>query len=113
MTRLTEQFGRARAEGRGAFIAYITAGYPSLGATVDIAVALREAGVDILELGVPFSDPVADGPVIQHASEAALAVGTTLEGCLDAASEIAGRCAIPTVLFSYYNPLLQYGLDRL
>lgn len=113
MSRLTDQFARTRAAGRGAFVAYVTGGFPSLDATVEIAVALAAAGVDILELGVPFSDPVADGPVIQRASEAALAAGATLEGCLDAAAEIARRAELPTVLFSYYNPLLQYGLDRL
>jgi tryptophan synthase alpha chain len=82
-------------------------------ATVEIAVALASAGADVLELGVPFSDPVADGPVIQRASEAALAAGATLEGCLGAAAEIRGRADLPVVLFSYYNPLLQFGLDRL
>lgn len=113
MSTLSDACTAARDRGRGALIPYITAGYPSLDATVDIAVALADAGADILELGVPFSDPVADGPVIQRASEAALASGTTLEGCLDAARRIADRSTIPIVLFSYYNPLLQFGLDRL
>jgi tryptophan synthase alpha chain len=113
MSRIAEQFARARDAGRGAFIAYLTAGYPSTDATVEIASALADAGVDILELGVPFSDPVADGPVIQRASEAALAAGTSLEDCLGAAAEISRRAELPVVLFSYYNPLLQYGLDRL
>jgi tryptophan synthase alpha chain len=113
MSRISECFVRARAEGRGAFVAYLTAGYPSLAATVEIALALEAAGVDVLELGVPFSDPVADGPVIQRASEAALAAGATLEGCLGAAAAIAGRTRMPIVLFSYFNPLFQYGLDRL
>jgi len=113
MSRITDCFVQARTEGRGAFVAYLTAGYPSLAATIDMAVALDRAGVDVLELGVPFSDPVADGPVIQRASDAALAAGTTLEGCLDAAAEIAARVRMPIVLFSYFNPLLQYGLDRL
>ena len=81
--------------------------------TVEIAVALGEAGADLLELGVPFSDPVADGPVIQRASEASLAAGTTLERCLEGAAEISRRADLPVLLFSYYNPLLQYGLDRL
>jgi tryptophan synthase alpha chain len=113
MSRITERFARAKAEGRGAFVAYLTAGYPSIAATVEMAVALDDAGVDVLELGVPFSDPVADGPVIQRASEAALARGATLEKCLGAAAEIAGRVRTPIVLFSYFNPLLQHGLDRL
>jgi tryptophan synthase alpha chain len=113
MSRLTDRFRIARAEGRGALIPYVTAGYPSMEATVEIAVALHDAGADILELGVPFSDPVADGPVIQRASEEALAAGATLEKCLDVAAEIGRRVELPVVLFSYYNPLLQYGLDRL
>jgi tryptophan synthase alpha chain len=113
MSRISERFARARAGGRGAFVAYLTAGYPSFPATVEMAAALEGAGVDVLELGVPFSDPVADGPVIQRASEAALAAGATLEGCLGAAAEIARRVRMPIVLFSYVNPLLQYGLDRL
>jgi tryptophan synthase alpha chain len=113
MSRISERFAQAKSEGRGAFVAYLTAGYPSLAATVEIAIALEAAGVDVLELGVPFSDPVADGPVIQRASEAALAAGATLEGCLEAAAQIAGRARMPIVLFSYFNPLLQYGLDRL
>lgn len=75
MSSLASAFRAARDRGRGALIPYVTAGYPSLGATVDIAVALADAGADILELGVPFSDPVADGPVIQRSSEAALAAG--------------------------------------
>jgi tryptophan synthase alpha chain len=113
MSRISDCFALAKARGRGALVAYLTAGYPSLSATVEIAEALDGAGVDVLELGVPFSDPVADGPVIQRASEASLAAGTTLEGCLDAASEIARRVRMPIVLFSYFNPLLQYKLDRL
>lgn len=113
MSTLSDAFTAARDRGRGALIPYVTAGFPSLDATVDIAVGLAEAGADILELGVPFSDPVADGPVIQRASDAALAGGATLAGCLDVARRIAERSPIPIVLFSYYNPLLQFGLERL
>jgi tryptophan synthase alpha chain len=114
MSRIASRFHRARAERRGALIPYITAGYPSMEATVEIAVALGGAGADVLELGVPFSDPVADGPVIQRASEAALAAGATLERCLATAAEIRRRDPeLAVVLFSYYNPLLQYGLGRL
>lgn len=113
MSTLSDSFGAARDRGRGALIPYVTAGFPSMDATVDIAAGLADAGADILELGVPFSDPVADGPVIQAASDAALAAGATLAGCLDAAKRIADRSPMPIVLFSYYNPLLQFGLDRL
>jgi tryptophan synthase alpha chain len=114
MSRIASRFRLARSEGRGTFVPYVTAGYPSMEATVEIATALAGAGADVLELGVPFSDPVADGPVIQRASEAALAAGATLERCLVAAAEIRRRTSdLAIVLFSYYNPLLQYGLDRL
>ncbi|MBK6312744.1 MAG: tryptophan synthase subunit alpha [Blastocatellia bacterium] len=113
MPTLSAAFASARDRGRGALIPYIPAGFPSLDATVEIAVALANAGADVLELGVPFSDPVADGPVIQRASEMALAAGTTLAGCLEVATRIGQRSPIPIVLFSYYNPLLQFGLDRL
>ncbi len=113
MSRIATQFDLARSGGRGALIPYITVGFPSTEASVEIAVALAEAGADVLELGVPFSDPVADGPVIQRASEMALAAGATLERCLAAAAEIRRRTGIGLVLFSYYNPLLQHGLDRL
>jgi tryptophan synthase alpha chain len=101
------------ANGRKALIAFITAGDPSFDRTVEIAVALELAGVDVLELGVPFSDPLADGPVIQRASERALRAGATLSGVLDCARRIRERSGLPIVLFSYLNPLLRYGLERL
>lgn len=112
-SRILDCFTNTRRRGRGAFIAYLTAGYPSMQATVDMARALDGVGVDVLELGVPFSDPVADGPVIQRASDAALRAGVTLAGVLDAAATITSTTNLPVVLFSYYNPLLQYGLERL
>jgi len=113
MTRIGERFAKRRAEGRPAFVAFLTAGDPSLDRTVEAAVELDRAGADVLELGVPFSDPLADGPVIQRASERALARGVTLSGVLDAVRRIRARCDLPLLLFSYYNPLLQYGLPRL
>ncbi|MGZ8709958.1 MAG: tryptophan synthase subunit alpha, partial [Thermoanaerobaculia bacterium] len=96
-----------------AFVAFLTAGDPSLDGTVEAALELHAAGADVLELGVPFSDPLADGPVIQRASERALARGVTLSEVLDAVRRIRARCDLPLLLFSYYNPLLQYGLSRL
>jgi len=113
MGRIGERFARRRAEGRSAFVAFLTAGDPSLDRTVAAALELEAAGTDVLELGVPFSDPLADGPVIQRASERALRRGVTLFSVLDTARRIRERSALPLVLFSYYNPLLRHGLGRL
>lgn len=113
MTRIGQRFELLRAEGRKAFVAFITAGDPSLSRTVDVALELEEAGVDVLELGIPFSDPLADGPVIQRASERAIGNGTTLASALGAVREIRRRSQIPLLLFSYLNPLLRYGLPCL
>jgi tryptophan synthase alpha chain len=93
-------------------IAYITAGDPSLEASAKIVLAAAEAGADIIELGVPFSDPVADGPVIQRASERALRAGTTLAGVLELVPHLRAHTDVPLVLFSYFNPLLQMGLEK-
>ncbi|HSD66574.1 MAG TPA: tryptophan synthase subunit alpha [Vicinamibacteria bacterium] len=113
MTRIGERFARRRAEGRPAFVAFLTAGDPSPDRTVEAAVELDRAGADVLELGVPFSDPLADGPVIQRASERALARGVTLAKVLELVRRIRDRSELPLLLFSYYNPLLQHGLERL
>jgi len=113
MGRIGDRFARRRAEGRAAFVPFLTAGDPSPDRTVDAAVELEEAGADVLELGVPFSDPLADGPVIQRASERALARGVTLEAVLGVVRRIRERSELPLLLFSYFNPLLQRGLDRL
>jgi tryptophan synthase alpha chain len=95
------------------FIPYLTAGDPSLEVTARLIPALVEAGADLLELGVPYSDPLADGPTIQRASQRSLAAGTTIVDVLHLVGRMRERgIAIPLVLFSYYNPLLQYGLDR-
>lgn len=113
MTRIGRCFASLAREGRKAFIAFVTAGDPSLERTIEVAAVLEEAGVDILELGVPFSDPLADGPVIQRASDRALKQGTRLASVLDAVRRIRARSELPLLLFSYVNPLLRYGLDRL
>jgi len=113
MGRIAKRFTARRAEGTPAFVAFLTAGDPSLDRTVEAALELDRAGVDVLELGVPFSDPLADGPVIQRASERALARGITLARVLEAVGRIRERCELPVLLFSYYNPLLQHGLERL
>ena len=109
-TRISRHFDELRAAGELGLVAYITAGDPSLEATAHIVLALAEAGADVVELGVPFSDPVADGPVIQRASERALRAGVTLAGVLDVVRRVRAKSEVPLVLFSYYNPLLQMGL---
>jgi len=113
VSRISDRFARLRARGRKAFVGFVTAGDPSLDRTVEIAQAMDEAGVDVLELGVPFSDPLADGPVIQRSSERALRKGTRLGDVLDAVRRIRARCDVPVLLFSYFNPLLRHGLDAL
>jgi len=113
MSRIAERFAQRRTEGRAAFVPFLTAGDPSLDRTVEIALQLDEAGADVLELGVPFSDPLADGPVIQRSSERALQRGVTLESVLDVVRRIRRRSELPLLLFSYFNPLLQRGLERL
>jgi tryptophan synthase alpha chain len=113
MSRISERLARLRAKGRKAFVGFITAGDPSLERTVELALELDKAGVDVLELGVPFSDPLADGPVIQRSSERALARGVTLTRVLDCVRAIRRRSEIPLLIFSYTNPLARYGLERL
>src|SRR6202140_4325336 len=93
-------------------VAYLTAGDPSLAATEQFVLALANAGADVIELGVPFSDPVADGPVIQRASERALRAGTTLAGVLSLVRSLREKTDVPLVLFSYFNPVLQMGLEK-
>ena len=93
-------------------MAYITCGDPSLEASRDVALAAIEAGADVIELGVPFSDPVADGPVIQRASERALRHGTNLAGVLDVARQIRQQSDAGLIIFSYLNPILQFGLEK-
>ena len=113
MSRISERFSRRKAESRPAFVAFLTAGDPSLDRTLSAALELEAAGVDVLELGVPFSDPLADGPVIQRASERALGRGVHLEEVLEAVRLIRRTSELPLLLFSYFNPLLQHGLERL
>jgi tryptophan synthase alpha chain len=93
-------------------VAYITCGDPDLATSRDVAVAAIHAGADVIELGVPFSDPVADGPVIQRASERALQHGTDLTGVLDVARQIRAQSDAGLIIFSYLNPILQFGLER-
>src|ERR1700687_5255432 len=111
-TRISKRFAELRASGELGIVAFITAGDPSLDATQRFVLALAEAGADAVELGVPFSDPLADGPTIQRASERALKSGTTLAGVLELVPLIRQSSQVPLVLFSYFNPILQMGLEK-
>ena len=109
--RIEKCFATLRAAGEMGIVAYITAGDPSIDTTLDFVLALEEAGTDMIELGVPFSDPLADGPTIQRASERALKSGASLPKILELVGRIRKSSQIPLVLFSYYNPILQMGLE--
>jgi tryptophan synthase alpha chain len=111
-TRISKRFAELRDAGELGIVAYITAGDPTLDATLRHVLGLAEAGADVIELGVPFSDPLADGPTIQRASERALKSGTTLHGVLDLVRRIRQSSQVPLVLFSYFNPILQFGLEK-
>jgi tryptophan synthase alpha chain len=115
-TRITRRFAELRDSGEMGIVAYITAGDPSFAATLKFVLAMAEAGADVIELGVPFSDPLADGPTIQRASERALKNGATLARVIDLVCEIrkanSPASEVPIVLFSYYNPVFQMGLEK-
>lgn len=113
MSRITQLFERLKTEGRTGMIAYLTAGDPSPAATPGLVAALERGGADLIELGVPFSDPIADGPVIQLAGDRAIKAGTTLKRVLQMAAEIRKTSQIPLLLFTYLNPALRYGFERL
>lgn len=110
--RIERCFERLRANGQKAFVAYICAGDPNLDATVDIVLAMAEAGVDIIELGIPYSDPMADGVANQAACERALAAGTTVAGVLQAVYRIRSHSQVPLLFFAYANPILAYGVNQ-
>ncbi|HTU46417.1 MAG TPA: tryptophan synthase subunit alpha [Bryobacteraceae bacterium] len=112
-TRIGSLFTETKSRGRAAFIAYITGGDPTPTHTASLVLALERGGAGLVELGVPFSDPIADGPVIQAASERALRAGATLPRLLETVREIRRQSQVPILLFSYLNPLLKYGFDRL
>ena len=110
--RIERLFARRREENRAVFIPYICAGDPNFARTLEVALALEKAGADLLELGVPFSDPLADGLVNQLASQRALDNGATVSGVLKCVREIRSASEIPIVLYTYLNPLLRYGVDQ-
>jgi tryptophan synthase alpha chain len=112
MGRIGDKFESLRGRKEKALIVYLTVGDPSLSITKKLILGLEKAGVDILEIGVPFSDPTADGPVIQAASQRALKAGTTLEGVLELVTEVRKVSEIPVVLFGYFNPIFAYGVKK-
>ena len=113
MTRITRLFQELKRQHRCGMIAYLTAGDPTPEATPHLIEALERGGADLIELGVPFSDPIADGPVIQQAGDRALAAGTTLAKVLDIAVKVRQRSEIPLLLFTYLNPVVRYGFEKL
>ena len=113
LAAIEQVFAKARAEHRATFMPYFTIGYPDLPTSLDAIEALVAAGGDILELGVPFSDPLADGPTVQHASQIALQNGITAAACIEAVRTLRARgVSAPMLLMGYINPMLAYGLER-
>lgn len=112
MSRIKRTFERLACEGGKAFIPYVMAGDPSLERTAELVLMLERCGADIIELGVPFSDPLADGPVIQQAAERALLGGTRLRHVIQLVRELRKRTQVPIVLMTYYNPIFKYGEER-
>ncbi|MBN3040387.1 MAG: tryptophan synthase subunit alpha [Candidatus Omnitrophica bacterium] len=110
--RLEEKFEQLKLEGRKAFIAYVPYGFPDIKLTKEICLRLQDSGVDIIELGIPFSDPLADGPIIQRATSAALQKGANIEKCFISLSQMLKSLKIPVVLMTYYNPIYRYGLKK-
>jgi tryptophan synthase alpha chain len=110
--RIRDAFAARRAQGRAALVPYVTAGYPERGSTVEALEALAGAGADVIELGIPFSDPLADGPTIQHASFVSIEKGTTLQSALDDLAAFRARNSTPVVLFTYLNPILRRGIAK-
>lgn len=109
--RIEETFKRINDEGRAAFIPYVTAGDPDIETTFDLVIALEEAGGDLIELGIPFSDPVADGPVIQAAAQRALGSGTSLTKVLELVKKVRTKSQVPIVFLAYFNTIYQFGLE--
>jgi len=112
LSRIEDTFRRLKEEGRGGLIPFITAGDPNIDTTRELLFAIARAGADVIELGVPFSDPIADGPVIQRASQRALLNETSVGQILTLVAGVRRELAVPIVIFSYLNPLLQFGLQR-
>ncbi|GGD78627.1 tryptophan synthase subunit alpha [Microbacterium murale] len=112
MSRVEAAIQKAHDEGRGAFIGYLPVGFPDLQTSIQAAITLAENGVDVIELGPPYSDPVMDGLVIQEATQAALAAGFRMRDLFTAVREITAATDVPVVVMTYWNPVMQYGVDR-
>jgi len=112
MGRIADRFTKLRERGETALVTFVTAGDPDLATTEEVVLELERAGADLIELGVPFSDPMADGPTIQLSSERALASGTTLPGILELVRRLRLRSQVPIVLMGYFNPIFAYGAER-
>jgi len=112
MSAVEDTIAQANRDRSGALIGYLPVGYPTIADSIEAAVALAENGVDVIELGLPYSDPVMDGPAIQRATQAALANGFRLQDGFAAVAEITSRVSTPVLLMSYWNPIMQFGVDR-
>lgn len=111
-SRISEKFGELKKDGRKALIAYLTCGYPDMEATYSLVLEAEKAGVDIIELGIPYSDPLADGPIIQAASEKALEKGTNIDMIFDMAGKLREKTQLPLVIMTYYNAVFRYGAEK-
>src|SRR5947199_7831791 len=111
-TKISDVFARAEQEQRGVLIPYFMCGYPTAARSVELVLAAAAGGADIIELGMPFSDPLADGATIQHAGHVALERGMTIVGCMEVARQIAAQSEVPLLFMGYYNPVMAYGIER-
>ncbi len=110
--KISQAFAQAQREGRGALMPYFMCGFPSAAQSIELVLAAIQGGADIIELGMPFSDPLADGATIQHAGHVALERGMTISGCMEVARHVSARSAVPLILMGYYNPMLAFGIER-
>ena len=114
MEHIKQTFSRCKAEGRPALVGYVTAGYPTVAETIDILLGMEAGGADIIELGLPFKDPIGDGPTIQKANTVALANGVTTNKCLEVVRAARGKgLKVPVLFMGYYNPVERYGEEQL
>src|SRR5216683_903180 len=110
--KISHAFEQAKQAGRGVLIPYFMCGFPSAAQSIDLVLAAIEGGADIIELGMPFSDPLADGATIQQAGHVALERGMSINGCMQVARQVAAKSDVPLLLMGYYNPLMAYGIER-